>query len=377
MLRDKEVLLKEANHVMTVCNACRYCEGFCAVFPAMELRRMFTVGDMKYLANLCHNCRGCYYACQYAPPHEFDLNIPKTFAELRLELYREYAWPGFMQGLMKRGPLATVVMSLLCTVVVFVLALVGNGEEAMFSVKTGKEIFYQITPYRWILFFFTLIAVGVVVAWAKGVCAFWKSIDAPFGDLFDCKAHIQALKDMFTLRFLGGGGHGCNYPDDAFSQSRRIFHHFVFYGFMACLVSTTSAFIMEHWFDMPHPFSPISLPVLTGFFGGLSICFGTAALWWLKGKMDPEPSSPLVTPGDRAFIALVFLVSLSGLLLLFMRGTTAMGSLLSIHLGLVLAFFILAPYGKMLHAVYRYFALVRNAQEQRRADEAEAAKAKA
>ena len=109
MLRDKEVLLKEANHVMTVCNACRYCEGFCAVFPAMELRRMFTVGDMKYLANLCHNCRGCYYACQYAPPHEFDLNIPKTFAELRLELYREYAWPGFMQGLMKRGPLASIM----------------------------------------------------------------------------------------------------------------------------------------------------------------------------------------------------------------------------------------------------------------------------
>ena len=26
---------------MTVCNSCRYCEGLCAVFPAMEMRRAF------------------------------------------------------------------------------------------------------------------------------------------------------------------------------------------------------------------------------------------------------------------------------------------------------------------------------------------------
>ena len=26
---------------MTICNACRYCEGFCDVFPAMERRLEF------------------------------------------------------------------------------------------------------------------------------------------------------------------------------------------------------------------------------------------------------------------------------------------------------------------------------------------------
>jgi citrate/tricarballylate utilization protein len=77
-------VLKEADRVMTICNACRYCEGFCAVFPAMELRRTFTGADLNYFVNLCHNCRGCYYACQYAPPHEFDLNVPKALGELRL-----------------------------------------------------------------------------------------------------------------------------------------------------------------------------------------------------------------------------------------------------------------------------------------------------
>ena len=33
--------LREAARLMTICNACRYCEGLCAVFPAMEMRRTF------------------------------------------------------------------------------------------------------------------------------------------------------------------------------------------------------------------------------------------------------------------------------------------------------------------------------------------------
>ena len=80
-------LLNEAERIMVICNACRYCEGFCAVFPAMEMRRTFDDKDLVYLANLCHNCRGCYYACQYAPPHEFDVNVPQTFSDLRAETY--------------------------------------------------------------------------------------------------------------------------------------------------------------------------------------------------------------------------------------------------------------------------------------------------
>ena len=33
--------LREADRLMVVCNSCRYCEGLCAVFPAMERRRLF------------------------------------------------------------------------------------------------------------------------------------------------------------------------------------------------------------------------------------------------------------------------------------------------------------------------------------------------
>src|SRR5260370_25805728 len=61
----------------------------------MEGRLEFNESDIHYLANLCHNCSECYYACQYAPPHEFAVNVPRVFAEIRARSYQKYAWPAF------------------------------------------------------------------------------------------------------------------------------------------------------------------------------------------------------------------------------------------------------------------------------------------
>lgn len=59
----------EVARQMQICNSCRYCEGFCAVFPAMTRRLEFAKADVHFLANLCHNCGACLHSCQYAPPH--------------------------------------------------------------------------------------------------------------------------------------------------------------------------------------------------------------------------------------------------------------------------------------------------------------------
>ena len=90
---------------MTVCNSCRYCEGLCAVFPAMEMRRAFPDGDLNYLANLCHACGACYVDCQFSPPHEFNVNVPKTLAVARAESYATYAWPRALSGAFARNGL--------------------------------------------------------------------------------------------------------------------------------------------------------------------------------------------------------------------------------------------------------------------------------
>ena len=62
---------------------------------------------------------------------------------------------------------------------------------------------------------------------------------------------------------------------------------------------------------------------------------------------------------------MLFLTSLTGFLLLLLRGTGLMGLLLAIHLGVVFALFLSLPYGKFVHGLYRFLALIKYAGERR------------
>ena len=362
-------ILKEADRVMAICNACRYCEGFCAVFPAMELRRTFTDQDLKYLANLCHNCRDCYYACQYAPPHEFALNVPRAMAELRLETYREFTWPHVMKGFFQNNGLIVSLVTALSVAVVLLLSLLFQGHATFFSAHTGEGAFYRVIPYAAMVIPFSVIAVLVLVSLWKGVANQWRATGGTPEELRYWPAHLRAIGDVLRLKYLDGGGHGCNYPDERFSMIRRNFHHAVFYGFMLCLASTTVAFIYDHLLHQAAPYPFWSWPVVLGTVGGLALLVGTGGLLYLKRKMDREPAAPETLGMDVAFVTLLFLTSLTGLLLLCLRATPLMGSLLAVHIGFVLGLFITMPYGKFVHGVYRYAALLKNAIEQARDNE--------
>ena len=107
-------LFEEANRQLIICNACRYCEGYCPVFRAIEMRRDFSQGDVFYLSNLCHDCRACYYACMFTPPHEFAINIPKILAEARIETYQRWGWPGVIASCVAALGAAILADALLC-----------------------------------------------------------------------------------------------------------------------------------------------------------------------------------------------------------------------------------------------------------------------
>jgi citrate/tricarballylate utilization protein len=95
---------------------------------------------------------------------------------------------------------------------------------------------------------------------------------------------------------------------------------------------------------------------------------GTSGLLFLKWQSDRDPAEERMRSIDVAFLLLLSLTSMSGLLLLALRDTAAMGILLVIHLAVVAGLFITLPYGKFAHVVYRYAALVRYAIERRRID---------
>lgn len=349
---------------MAICNACRYCEGYCAVFPAMELRRTFTKADLTYLANLCFDCRDCYYACQYAPPHEFGVNIPKLMAELRADTYRDYSWPAILSGLFKRNGVAVSLITAAALIIILLFVLAFMGTNVLFATHLGEGAFYRVVPYTAMTVPFLVIAFyGLAVLFA-GTIRFWRETQGGLSEMIDLRALWRATQDAFGLTYMKGGGAGCNYPDARFSQSRRWFHHLVFYGFLLDFAATSIAAFYDHFLGWQAPYPLLSWPVVLGTVGGVGLLFGTSGMLYLKWKSDRDPSAEPMLTMDVAFLVLLFLTSFTGLLLLAFRESSAMGTLLVVHLGMVAGLFITAPYGKFAHVVYRYAALVRYAVEQ-------------
>jgi citrate/tricarballylate utilization protein len=357
----------EARRQMEVCNACRYCESYCAVFPAMALRRDFSAADLTHLANLCHSCKGCYHACQYAPPHAFGINIPATFATIRQESYAAFAWPAGMGRVFERNGTAVSLLAALFATLAMVLAVAVQDSGVLWGSHTGPGAFYRVIPW-WLMtalagatFLFSILAL------AMGGIRYWRSTGRAGRGAIGSGPAGDAAVDILTLRNLGGGGHGCNDLDDRFANTRRWMHHATFYGFALCFAATSVATVYDHFIGHPAPYPFWSLPVQLGTWGGIALCIGTAGLAWVKVVTDPVPVARKLLGGEYAILALLFLVSATGLLLLAVRHTGAMGILLALHLGLVLAFFVALPYSKMVHGVYRSLALLRNAAERRAA----------
>jgi hypothetical protein len=121
------------------------------------------------------------------------------------------------------------------------------------------------------------------------------------------------------------------------------------------------AFYHSRGWQAPYPY--LSLPVVLGTIGGLGLLIGPAGLLFLRQRRDQSLGDPAQDAMDVSFIVLLFLTSLTGLLLLVFRDRTAMGPLLIVHLGVVLAFFVTLPYGKFVHGLYRVAALIKYANE--------------
>jgi citrate/tricarballylate utilization protein len=358
-------ILEEADRLMTVCNSCRYCEGLCAVFPAMEMRRSFSDGDLNYLANLCHSCGACYTDCQFSPPHEFNVNVPQTLAIARNDSYAAYAWPRACAGVFARNGLVISLVAAF-SVAAFILGfVVFHDAKILFGVHTGPGAFYKLMPHNAMAALFGAAFLYSIVALIMGIRAFWRDIGEPVGMKTDAASIWQAIRDAGELRYLDGGGVGCFNEDDRPTDRRKLYHHFTFYGFGLCFASTSVATLYHYLFAREAPYPWWDLPVVLGTLGGIGLLIGPIGLLAERWKRDPVLVDDTRYGMDVAFIVMLFLTSLTGMALLILRATPAMGPLLALHLGVVFALFITMPYGKFVHGIYRFVALVRYARERR------------
>ncbi len=345
-------LLQEARRQAEICNACRYCEGYCSVFPALHAERAFSDGDLTQLANLCHNCRGCYYACQYTAPHEFDLNLPQALANVRQDSWEDLAFPRVAGKAFQKNGVPIAVATVIGFALLFWAARMlgsqgGEGFYAVLSHNAMVAIFLSA-------FVFPLVSIGISLR------RYWRRVEAaPFRVAHLVKAVRQAA-DMHNLK--GGHGDGCNFEDeDRFSHARRMAHQAVMYGFLLCFAATSVATVMHYALNMPAPYGLLSAPKLLGLSGGVLLVLGCTEMIRLKLRSDRTLGARGAFGGEIAFVGLLGFVGLSGLVLYALGQTALMPLLLAVHLGAVLAFFLLMPFTKMAHGFYRLAALTVNA----------------
>jgi len=352
--------LAQGQHVMTVCNACRYCEAYCPVFQAMENRTAFAKGDLLYLANLCHNCGECLYACQYAPPHEFGINVPRVFAETRLASYEEYCWPAFMSGMFRRsGVVASLALAAVSMLVLWALSVLPR------STTTAGD-FYAVIPHDVMVAIFGGVGLFVVVALAMSFFRFCRpALSGPASGGPE-RAGLRAIVDVLSLRHLHSSGPDCTSDLDVRTPWRRYFHHCTFYGFALCFASTTVAALYHIVFGWRAPYAYASLPVILGTIGGAGLVIGPLGLLAARERRDPQLGDPTQGGLDVSFIVMLLMTSVTGLLLLALRHRGGMPALLVVHLGFVLGLFLTLPYGKFVHGIYRTAALLKFSTEAHR-----------
>jgi citrate/tricarballylate utilization protein len=204
-----------------------------------------------------------------------------------------------------------------------------------------------------------------ILALIMSMRAFWRDIGEPVGMTTDAASLWQAIKDTTSLRYLDGGGVGCFNEDDQPTDRRKIFHHLTFYGFLLCFAATCVGTLYHYLLGREAPYPLWDLPVVLGTLGGIGLLAGPLGLLVAKGQRDPALADSARNGMETAFILMLFMTSLTGIALLLLRETSAMGPLLALHLGVVFALFITLPYSKFVHGIYRFAALVRYARERR------------
>lgn len=362
MRADELAIPQQTFWQLEVCNACRYCEGYCAVFPALEKRKRFTPSDVVYLANLCHDCRACFYACMYAPPHEFGVNIPKALAEVRERTYAQYALPRVVSDLSRRQIWLLVIATLVS--LAFFGLVAALSPTGLFTARQGPGAFYAVIPYVVMLVPAMLVSLYAIWVMVAGVVTFARDIGRQQGAGSGWRPALAAAGEALVLRYLRGGtAGGCYYPSERTSNARLVLHMLVFYGFLSAFAATIVAGVMQDVLDIFPPYPLLSVPVILGSLGGVAIIVGATGLLVLKWRSDRAPADERTLNLDWLFLLSLDVVSVTGMLLLALRETPAMGVLLVVHLATVLALYVSAPYGKFAHFLYRYAALVQNRLE--------------
>ena len=358
------LLFEEAERQLRICNACRYCDGYCAVFTSLGRRPLLTTGDMAHLAHLCHDCRSCLYACMYAPPHSFAVNPPQLFSELRRATYDRQRsiftrrLPPALRGWRGAAPVTLLAATLLLGA-----ALLSTGVRSLPDDPGTPASPHSAIPYTAAVILAVIASACSVLTMVLMARRYWAEIHASTERRIGLHALFRTVTDAGRLRYLKGGEGGCAYPDRKVAQTRRRLHAATLYGFAALLLSTAAASIAQHVLGPRLPYPIASVPVGFGITGGASVVLGCTGMIILRMRADPVVSDAGGIARGYGLLITLDLLAITGLLTLTLRNTPLYAIVLTAHLSLVVASIAAAPYSKLLHAAYRFLSILEDHAE--------------
>ena len=89
---DPQATQKEVRRVFDICYGCTLCHTLCPSFVNLFQLMDENFGEadrlkdeqVKGVVDLCYQCKLCYPICPYVPPHEWDVDFPRTVMRTNL-----------------------------------------------------------------------------------------------------------------------------------------------------------------------------------------------------------------------------------------------------------------------------------------------------
>ncbi len=326
---------------LSICNACRYCEGYCAVWDAIEFKSILNEGDIYHLSNLCHDCRDCYYACPYnEPEHDFKLNIPKVLGQVRVETYKDNLKPRFFGFALEKPILVTATSTIIAVAISIAYAAFSFGVDSFSSLPMTTIIPISLfKPATILVYLYT------ITLWSWEGLAYWSKINQK--ERLSASGIGRGIRDaIFHKNFLGGG-EGCKVPKLNSRYLRVISHLLVFFGFITALVSISFYPDITGYFALAY------------LFGSCSVTIGTAGMIYIHLKESKRSRSDEQALIDYPFTILLFFAGITGIIVPLSLGTTLFNWNFIIHDALIMVVFLLAPFSKFIHPVFRIISLMK------------------
>src|ERR1700693_356928 len=135
----------------------------------------------------------------YTAPHEFNINMSKLFAEIRLIDYQRFVWP-YNPPKIFSGRLGIATPAVISALIVFIFAIANVGFGGLITRNSGPQSPYILIPAVQLDILMLIPALFSVVILFFAGRSFWKEVGgAPSG--LTLKVVLTSIWYAITFRY--------------------------------------------------------------------------------------------------------------------------------------------------------------------------------